>query len=1263
MKLKIFHSKTLTIFTLLFFIMPLSSDVLLQRNVSVQRDVDRLIREGKELYENGEYEEAKDKFLEALGHAREREELSEVYFCLSLAYYANGQSEKAKENLLKLFEIQPDRIVDEWYCPSEFVEMFNKTKAESIKLKEKRPVVKVKPGEEKKVKKGGKGFLLVIGVLVAGGAAAALLLSKKGNGGGNGIPVPVYGSIQVNSSPSGAQVYLDGSDTGRTTNTTLTNVSPGSRTVKLVMEGYEDEQRSVSVTAGQTATVSVTLTKPTITVIKLPPGTVWTTGKEVEIKWDTSGSGSSQGVASTGAGLNPLINQGRRALSRFQRRAFQERRFLRSVMKEGRKLEDVDSSGNRGILSRSTSKPQGVSGEISSSVKEGDIVHKRAKDTGNIKRKSIVGRVNIPVSPQISNDKFTPSGNTRVLGLSNVKIELYKGATFKQNIAESTENDGSYLWTVDPSLEDGTDYKVRISSPDDSTVYGESDEFTIEEKSITVTEPTSTAVWARGFPADIGWDYKGTMDNVKIELYKGNDQDPVKEIVSSIPCADKSYTWDKVDETIEDRTDYKVRVSCVSHSEVYDDSPNFKIQELTINAPSNLNATAVLSSQIDLNWKDNSNNEDGFSIERKEGAAGSWAEIATVGADVTTYQDTGLEAETTYYYRVKAYKGAQYSDYSNESNATTGLAGPIDLGAASVSSSQIDLSWTDNSSSEDRFSIERKEEAAGTWAEIDTVGADVTTYQDTGLKDNTTYYYRVRAYKGAQYSDYSNESNATTGLARPTDLGAASVSSSQIDLSWTDNSSSEDGFSIERKEEAAGTWSEIGTVSANVTTYPDTGLEDGTTYYYRVRAYKGTQYSGYSNEANDTIELAAPTDLNATAVSSSQVDLSWTDNSSSEDGFSIERKEGAAGTWAEIATVGADVTTYQDTGLEAETTYYYRIRAYKGTQYSDYSNEASDTTELAAPTDLDATVVWEDQIDLSWTDNSSNEEGFKIERKEGAAGTWAEIDTVGADVTTYQDTGLEDGTTYYYRVRAYKDTQYSDYSNEVNATTISEIEWVKILAGNFEMGDNFNEGDADELPVHTVYLDTYYISKYEVTFEQYDKFCEATGRSKPSDYYWGRGDRPVIDVSWDDAKAFCDWLSGITGQNIHLPTEAQWEKAARGTDQRRYPWGNGSPNSSLANYSNNVGKTMPVGSYPSGRSLYGIHDMAGNVWEWCFDWYDANYYSISPTNNPQGPLSGSDKVARGGGWNFPAYCIRSAYRYSPFPTFKDHRIGFRICKD
>jgi len=225
------------------------------------------------------------------------------------------------------------------------------------------------------------------------------------------------------------------------------------------------------------------------------------------------------------------------------------------------------------------------------------------------------------------------------------------------------------------------------------------------------------------------------------------------------------------------------------------------------------------------------------------------------------------------------------------------------------------------------------------------------------------------------------------------------------------------------------------------------------------------------------------------------------------------------------------------------------------------------------------------------------------------------------------------------------------------------IEWVQVPAGSFDMGDNFNEGFLDELPVHTVYLDTYYISKYEVTFEQYDAFCDVTGHIKPGDSGWGRGDRPVIWVSWDDAMAFCDWLSAKTGENIHLLTEAQWEKAARGTDQRRYPWGDGSPDSSLANYSQNVGQTMPVGSYPAGVSPYGIHDMAGNVYEWCSDWFGYDYYSISPTNNPQGPSSDSYRMLRGGSWGHVVGSVRSSFRGRRPPSDINNNFGFRLCKD
>jgi formylglycine-generating enzyme required for sulfatase activity len=221
------------------------------------------------------------------------------------------------------------------------------------------------------------------------------------------------------------------------------------------------------------------------------------------------------------------------------------------------------------------------------------------------------------------------------------------------------------------------------------------------------------------------------------------------------------------------------------------------------------------------------------------------------------------------------------------------------------------------------------------------------------------------------------------------------------------------------------------------------------------------------------------------------------------------------------------------------------------------------------------------------------------------------------------------------------------------------ITMVHIPAGEFIMGSK--NGDSDEIPVHSVFLDEYWIGKYEITFEQYDKFCHETGKKKPIDLWrWGRGKRPVIYVSWDDSREYCQWISKKIGIEFDLPTEAQWEKAARGIDGRLYPWGNNSANIKLVNYRGWVGKTTPVGAYPQGASPYGLMDMAGNVWDWCLDRYDPYYYRNSPPKNPAGPDEGEKRNVRGGSAASTAKYIRSSNRDGYTTDTATCYFGFRL---
>jgi formylglycine-generating enzyme required for sulfatase activity len=234
---------------------------------------------------------------------------------------------------------------------------------------------------------------------------------------------------------------------------------------------------------------------------------------------------------------------------------------------------------------------------------------------------------------------------------------------------------------------------------------------------------------------------------------------------------------------------------------------------------------------------------------------------------------------------------------------------------------------------------------------------------------------------------------------------------------------------------------------------------------------------------------------------------------------------------------------------------------------------------------------------------------------------------------------------------------------------------VYVPAGEFIMGND--RGNPDVRPQRRVHLDAFEIDKYEVTNVQYRRFIQATGREAPQiwpgryvqftdsrisldwqdrAYAAGQATYPVVMVNWEDANAYCAWAGK------RLPTEAEWEKAARGTDGRTYPWGNTWDANKANTRETGIGHPQPVGSYTAGASPYGALDMVGNVWEWVADWYGRDYYSQAPYRNPLGPSVGWGSVQRGGSWYCPRSHVSATFRNMTHCYAPNYRVGFRCAR-
>jgi titin len=621
--------------------------------------------------------------------------------------------------------------------------------------------------------------------------------------------------------------------------------------------------------------------------------------------------------------------------------------------------------------------------------------------------------------------------------------------------------------------------------------------------------------------------------------------------------------------------------------------------------PQSLTATIISSSQIVLTWTDIATNEDGFKIERSTNGGYNYALLTTLNANTTSYSDTAVSSGNTYHYQVRAYNAYGSSPQSNNRNITIIPIAPSALTATAFSPSQINLSWT-NVNGEAGYKIERSIITNTNYSLLTTPGANITLYSDTPLTPGTTFYYKVKAYNAGGESPFSPESSATTTFGAPLApilSNVTAISPTELKLEWVGVFGA-DGYKVERSFNGSN-YALLSTLNADMLSYSDTTVTPNNMYYYRVIAYNAYGDSAYSNVISrispslssfrplagddvptqtgiddwkksvgyrfkssvngyigalgryigdergienttvilwddDWMELArvtvstetgwawqnlttpiyitagtwyrvsvscpsifwyndipqsiersyiyivsgyvseninsypneeygliygwadiefvpecsAPTTLTAVALIN-QVNLTWTDTSNSEEGFKIERSDVSSVTgYSFIATVvGQDITSYSDTTVEGGT-YYYRVRAYSAFGISQPSNIANATITPTAPANLAATAISYSRIDLEWID-VVGETGYKIERKTGAGGTYAQIETVPAGVVTYSNTtGLVPETEYYYKVRAYNTGGNGDYSNVISATTPA----CRPLSIDTPPADSYNDG-------------------------------------------------------------------------------------------------------------------------------------------------------------------------------------------------------------
>lgn len=454
--------------------------------------------------------------------------------------------------------------------------------------------------------------------------------------------------------------------------------------------------------------------------------------------------------------------------------------------------------------------------------------------------------------------------------------------------------------------------------------------------------------------------------------------------------------------------------------------------------PSGLTASAS-STTVSLSWSDVSG-ETGFIVQRSPDGTSGWTQIATPGAGVTSYHDTGLTENKAYYYRIQSKNAWGSSANSTVVSTTTGLSAPDGL-AASIVGAGIALTWVNHSSIATGYSIEETTTSSGFWQIVGSVGATSTGFTvPSFFNGSTTYQFRVRATgTGSLHSDYTAVVNVTTPATpgTPSLTSALVQSDSSIALTWTDVTG-ETGYLVQRMPQSTGVWATIATLGSGITSYTDTGLSEASYYNYRIVAINQVVASPSSNASSVATQPKAPTNFTATVISGGEIDLAWTANSSAAQYYYIDESTDDTN-WHQVDyLVGTGTNSAVLSGpFDGSTSYHFRI--HDNALYGGSSTYASTTVTTQAfpgrPALNSTTTISDSSITLTWND-VPGETGFLVERATSNSGPWTVVATLGSGLTSYTDVGLREATSYWYEVIASNAAGQSAPSSPLGGATL-----------------------------------------------------------------------------------------------------------------------------------------------------------------------------------------------------------------------------------